>query len=85
MGVDEIISPVINSDGEFFVSGKYTDLPKDGDANGSYHIAKRLLMKIRDMKTPGCKIDMSNKAWFKYVQENPLLHNEENCLQKKSS
>ena len=77
-GVDEIISPVKNARGKFFVSGKETFLPADADANGAYNIAKKGLWIIRKIqKTPEDEIaklnlTMSNKEWLKFAQENVL-------------
>ena len=78
-GVDEIISPVKNARGEFFVSsGMEKYLPVDADANGAYNIAKKGLWIIQKIKeTPEdemakLKLTMSNKEWLKFAQENTL-------------
>ena len=78
-GVDEIISPVKNARGEFFVSSEMEKhLPVDADANGAYNIAKKGLWIIQKIKkTPEdemakLKLTMSNKEWLKFAQENTL-------------
>lgn len=50
-GLDQIISPVMNADGKFFVSGEVDNMPKDADANGSYNIALKCLMKLQKIKS----------------------------------
>ena len=75
---DEIISPVKNSRGEFFASGKRVYLPIDADANGAYNIAKKGLWIIRRIQEtpegemPKLKLTMTNKEWLKFAQENTL-------------
>ncbi len=73
--IDFILSPVANSKGEFFDSGKATDkLPQNADANGAYHIALKGLWCLQqinktekdDMKE--IKLAISNKEWFEFVQ-----------------
>ena len=77
-GIDEIISPVKNASGEFFVSGKKAYLPIDADANGAYNIAKKGLWIIRKIQEtpeeemPKLKLTMNNKEWLKFAQENTL-------------
>ena len=78
-GTDEdyLISPVMNVDGTFYDSRKVDNtLPKDADANGAYHIAKKglwILEQINKTKTPEelkkIKLAISNKEWLQYVQE----------------
>lgn len=78
-GTDEdyLISPVMNVNGEFYDSRKADNtLPKDADANGAYHIAKKglwILEQINKTKTPEelkkIKLAISNKEWLQYVQE----------------
>jgi CRISPR-associated protein Cpf1 len=78
--VDYLISPVINSKGEFYDSRNADKtLPKDADANGAYHIAKKgwlVLNKInkleeKDKKKPDLAI--SNKEWLEFVQKKTIL------------
>ena len=77
-GIDEIVSPVMNDKGEFFVTGKNEALPTDADANGAYNIAKKGLWIIRKIQETQeeemakLKITMSNKEWLKFAQENTL-------------
>ena len=77
-GIDEIISPVMNKNGYFFVSGKDAFLPLDADANGAYNIAKKGLWAVRKIKeTPtgelaGIKLAISNKEWLRFAQETCL-------------
>ncbi|MDP2061080.1 MAG: type V CRISPR-associated protein Cas12a/Cpf1 [Flavobacteriaceae bacterium] len=81
--IDYLISPVKNSKGEFYDSRKAdSTLPKDADANGAYHIAKKGLQwveqiqkfDIRDKedskKYDWKKLDLNktNKGWLQYVQ-----------------
>lgn len=78
LGIDEIISPVKNNKGEFFISGKEDKLPIDADANGAYNIAKkglwivRKIMRSTEEELGGIKLAMSNKEWLKFAQENTL-------------
>jgi hypothetical protein len=78
-GTDEdyLISPVMNSDGEFYNSRNYEKLenptlPKDADANGAYHIAKKGLMLLQkiDQADLSKKLDLSisNRDWLNFVQ-----------------
>ena len=77
-GIDDIVSPVMNDKGEFFVTGKNEALPTDADANGAYNIAKKGLWIIRKIQETQeeemakSKITMSNKEWLKFAQENTL-------------
>jgi len=74
--VDYLISPVMNSTGQFYDSRKAgKKLPKDADANGAYHIAKKglwILQQINvhneDRKKPNLAI--KNKEWLQFVQSN---------------
>ena len=77
-GIDEIISPVRNRQGEFFVSGKREGLPADADANGAYNIAKKGLFLIRrihetdEEKLRSMNLAISNKEWLSFAQNNPV-------------
>ena len=71
--VDYLISPAMNSKGEFYDSRKAdTSLPKDADANGAYHIAKKGLWVLEQIKEADDlkKVEMaiSNKEWLSFVQ-----------------
>jgi CRISPR-associated protein Cpf1 len=73
--VDYLISPVINKHSEFYDSRKADNsLPKDADANGAYHVAKKglwVLNEINNYKDDDWKklnIAISNKDWLNFVQ-----------------
>ncbi|MFN3916987.1 MAG: type V CRISPR-associated protein Cas12a/Cpf1 [Flavobacteriales bacterium] len=72
--VDYLISPVANSDGEFYHSREAkAGLPKDADANGAYNITRKgmwvveQIKKAEDLKK--LKLAISNKEWLEYVQK----------------
>jgi CRISPR-associated protein Cpf1 len=71
-GDDYIISPVLNINGEFFDSRNYSgvdaDMPTDADANGAYHIAKKCLWAIDNIKAGNNKISITKKEWLEYMQ-----------------
>lgn len=75
--LDYLISPVANEKGVFFDSRKADDsLPKDADANGAYHIAKKglwILEQINKTETAEelkkIKLAISNRQWLQYVQQ----------------
>jgi CRISPR-associated protein Cpf1 len=76
-GTDEdyLISPVMKAEGAFYDSRKADEtLPKDADANGAYHIAKKGLMWLDQIKAFEGKdwkkldLDKSNRGWLNYVQ-----------------
>lgn len=77
--IDYLISPVKNSQGAFYNSQdeakkENSSLPKDADANGAYHIAKKglwALEQINDYKGNNwkkLKLAISNKDWLSFVQ-----------------
>lgn len=75
--VDYLISPVKNNKGEFYDSRKADNtLPKDADANGAYHIAKKGLQWVEQIQEFDGKdwkklnLDKTNKGWLQYVQNN---------------
>jgi CRISPR-associated protein Cpf1 len=76
--VDYLISPVANErTGLFYDSRKKNEkLPKDADANGAYHIAKKglwWLEQIHELEGQEWKkldLDKSNKGWLAYVQQS---------------
>jgi CRISPR-associated protein Cpf1 len=79
-GTDEdyLISPVMNAEGEFYDSRIYEKLenptlPKDADANGAYHIAKKGLMLLNkiDQADLSGKVDLSisNRDWLLFTQK----------------
>lgn len=72
--VDYLISPVKNSSGKFFCSDDAVlGKPADADANGAYHIAKKGLWvidqikKTQDLKK--IKLAISNEDWLNFVQK----------------
>jgi CRISPR-associated protein Cpf1 len=72
---DYLISPVINKTGEFYDSREANDtLPKDADANGAYHIAKKGLWVLEQINETEdykkLKLAISNKEWLQFVQKN---------------
>src|SRR5690606_27983922 len=74
---DYLISPVMNHMGKFYDSRNALDcLPKNGDANGGYHIAKKGLCVLDKINNSDdlSKVNLfvSNKEWLNYVQNNPL-------------
>lgn len=78
---DYLISPVVNSHGKHYCSKDYVGeaaiLPVDADANGAYHIAKKALWVIEQIKASAEgseKINLSIKKneWLEYVQKNNL-------------
>lgn len=82
--VDYLISPVKNNKGEFYDSRKANNtLPKDADANGAYHIAKKGLVLLNRLKEneveefekskkvkDGKSQWLPNKDWLDFVQRN---------------
>lgn len=74
--IDYLISPVINSTGVFYDSNEAdSTLPKDADANGAYHIAKKGLWMLEQINNfdgddwKKLKLAISNKAWLNFVQQ----------------
>lgn len=72
--IDYLISPVMNSHGEFYDSrhcGK--NLPDNADANGAYNIARKGLWIIEQIKQSEdfahLKLAISNKEWLQYAQK----------------
>lgn len=77
--VDYLISPVLNSNAEFYNSEKRNEkLPHNADANGAYHIASKALWAIKQIKKakdedlPKVKISISSKEWLEFVQKRKL-------------
>lgn len=70
--VDYIVSPVINENGDRC----YDEfLPKDGDANGAYNIARKglyLVRKIKESNSLDC-LSIEDKEWFDFAQKRPYL------------
>lgn len=72
---DYLISPVMNAKREFYDSRKAGDnLPKDADANGAYHIAKKGLWLLKQIDAhegedwKKLKLAITNKEWLKFAQ-----------------
>ena len=81
---DEIISPVLNDDGEFFDSSNYKEsarLPKDADANGAYCIALKGLYEVKQIKENWDKnqefsrevLKIKHTDWFDFIQNKRYL------------
>ena len=82
---DYLISPVKNSNGEFYNSDHYKErinapLPSDADANGAYNIAKKGLWVIEQLQKAdsaeelkNVKLAISNAEWMEYAQANPCV------------
>lgn len=75
--VDYLISPVKNNKGELYDSRKADNtLPKDADANGAYHIAKKGLQWVEQIQEFDGKdwkklnLEKTNKGWLNFVQNN---------------
>lgn len=76
--VDYLISPVKNSNGDFYNSNDYkkegAKYPKDADANGAYNIARKVLWAIEQFKMADedkldkTKISIKNQEWLEYAQ-----------------
>jgi CRISPR-associated protein Cpf1 len=73
--IDYLISPVSNEDGIFFDSrNSDKSLPKDADANGAFHIAKKGLMWVNQIQNfegeewKKLKLEKTNKGWLNFVQ-----------------
>ena len=76
--VDYLISPIKNSNGEFFDSRNCTNesaLPTDADANGAYNIARKALWAINVLKETdtdelrNADLYIRNADWLKFAQE----------------
>lgn len=77
--VDYLISPVRNSDGEFYDSRKYSGSnavhPTDADANGAYNIARKGLWAVEQIRNAAddefekCNIAISNSQWLEFAQK----------------
>lgn len=84
--IDYLISPVLNSKGEFYDSRKeqkkgkdvndnwISNLPVDADANGAYNIARKGMWVIEQIKQANdlkkLKLAISNKEWLGFVQNH---------------
>lgn len=75
---DYMISPVADSNGEFYDSRNYENsknavLPANADANGAYNIARKGLWVIKQIKEAEdlrkVNLDISNKEWLQFVQQ----------------
>ncbi len=75
--IDYIISPVLNSNGEFFDSRiNNNKLPINADANGAYNIARKGLWIIHQIKQAKdlnkINLSISNNEWLDFVQKHIL-------------
>ncbi len=73
-GKDFILSPVINSNNEFYYSENASkELPQDADANGAYHIALKGLWVLNEINNTDdfkkLRIAISNKEWLNFAQD----------------
>ena len=78
--VDYMISPVKDSNGDFYDSryfrGDSSSLPENADANGAYNIARKALWAVNKLKeTPDdeimkAKLSVSNKEWLEFLQKD---------------
>lgn len=75
---DYMISPVADSNGEFYDSRNYENsknavLPANADANGAYNIARKGLWVIKQIKEAEdlrkVNLAISNKEWLQFVQQ----------------
>jgi len=71
--VDYLLSPVADVNGNFFDSRNApAHLPQNADANGAYHIARKGLWVIEQIKQTHdlkkLKLAISNAEWLKFVQ-----------------
>ena len=68
--IDKIISPVMDSNGEFFNSGSGVPvfMPQDADANGAFHIALKGLYLLRHGIKDGKLGKITHDNWMKFVQ-----------------
>lgn len=78
---DYLISPVADEKGNFYDSREAgSDLPKNADANGAYHIALKGLWNIQQItqydwsvdKARGPNLSMTNEKWFAFTQNKPF-------------
>jgi CRISPR-associated protein Cpf1 len=73
---DYILSPV-QKDGEFFDSRKAnSNMPKDSDSNGSYHIGLKGIMCLESIKNSEGFVNVRSidkNEWLTYVTENKSL------------
>jgi CRISPR-associated protein Cpf1 len=71
--MDYLISPIADSNGNFFDSRKNkNNLPDNTDANGAYNIARKgLLMLKRVEESTDKKINLfiSQKEWLNFAQD----------------
>lgn len=73
--VDYLLSPVKDSNGVFYESGKDSSLPENADANGAYNIARKLLWVISNLKDTdddelkNVRLAMTNAEWLEYAQK----------------
>ena len=76
--IDQLISPVQNAEGKFFISGENSLLPLDADANGAYNIAKKglwIVEKIKEIepeRLDKVNLAIKNSEWLKFAQERLL-------------
>ncbi len=79
VSVDYLISPVKDSDGNFYDSRDYSadnaKLPQNADANGAYNIALKCLWAVNKLKQTDDKmiekvdLTIKNSDWLEFVQK----------------
>lgn len=77
--IDYLISPVANTDGQFYDSRNCKDsLPENADANGAYNIARKGLWVVRQIQqaanTDKVQFSITNKEWLNFAQTKPYLN-----------
>ncbi len=79
LGIDKIVSPVMNDDGSFFETNMDgNNIPSDGDANGAFNIGRKTIIAINkilecdERELKDIKLAISNEEWFLYANSNPL-------------
>ena len=65
---DKIVSPVMNTQGKFYVSGTNPALPQDADANGAFHIALKGLFLLKKKIKDGKLCKMTHEEWVEFAQ-----------------
>lgn len=75
---DFILSPIADINGEFFDSTKgWSNMPKNGDANGAYHIALKLLLVIKKINESEdlqkVNLFVTNVEWLNFAQNREVI------------
>lgn len=78
---DYIISPVIKTDGKYYLSSNYLNadspekqekakLPVDSDANGAYNIARKGIIILQQIREEKKSLKISEKEWLAFAQKS---------------